>query len=44
MNEHFAELSPKDVKVISEAEKKLCDSTGRCVALVAFDAAEQKKG
>jgi hypothetical protein len=37
MDKTFAELSPKDVKIISEAEKKLCDATGRCVALVAYD-------
>lgn len=37
MYKTFAELSPKDVKIISEAEKKLCDATGRCVALVAYD-------
>lgn len=37
MAKTFAELSPKDVKIISEAEKKLCDATGRCVALVAYD-------
>ncbi len=37
MDKTFAELSPKDVKIISAAEKKLCDATGRCVALVAYD-------
>lgn len=37
MNEKFAEIKPRDMKIISEAEKKLCDSTGKCVALVAFD-------
>ena len=37
MDKTFAELSPKDVKIISEAEKKLCYATGRCVALVAYD-------
>lgn len=38
MDEKFAEIKPQDMKIISEAEKKLCDSTGKCVALVAFDA------
>lgn len=37
MDEKFAEIKPQDMKIISEAEKKLCDSTGKCVALVAFD-------
>ena len=37
MERKFAELKPSDMKIISEAEKKLCKSTGKCVALVAFN-------
>ena len=37
MENSFAELKPQDMKLISEAEKKLCDSTGKCVALVAYE-------
>jgi len=37
MEKSFAVLRPQDMKIISEAEKKLCDSTGKCVALVAYD-------
>ena len=37
MEKSFAELKPHDMKIISEAEKKLCDSTGKCVALVAYE-------
>ena len=37
MEGKFAEIKPSDMKIISEAEKKLCKSTGKCVALVAFD-------
>ena len=36
MEGKFAEIKPSDMKIISEAEKKLCKSTGKCVALVAF--------
>lgn len=37
MEKSFAELKPSDMKIISEAERKLCDSTGKCVAIVAYD-------
>lgn len=37
MKEIFAKLEPCDMKIISEAEKKLSDSTGKQVALVAYD-------
>ena len=37
MEKSFAELKPQDMKIISEEEKKLCDSTGKCVALVAYE-------
>ena len=37
MNEHYTKLSPIDMEILSEAEKKLASSTGKTVALVAFD-------
>ena len=37
MEKTFAQIDPKDMKIISEAEKKLCDATGKCIALVAYD-------
>lgn len=40
MKDKFAQLQSKDMKVISDAEKKLSDSTGKSVALVAYDAEE----
>ncbi len=43
MNEHYARLSPIDMEIISKAEKKLASSTGKTVALVAFDAEEYEK-
>ena len=43
MNEHYTKLSPIDMEILSEAEKKLASSTGKAVALVAFDAEEYEK-
>lgn len=37
MDKAFAELGPKDLKIISEAEERLCAETGKYVALVAYD-------
>ncbi len=36
MQNKFAEISPHDMEIISEAEEKLCKATGRNIALVAF--------
>lgn len=43
MNEHYTKLSPIDMEILSEAEKKLASSTGKTVALVAFNAEEYEK-
>ena len=43
MNEDYTKLSPIDMEILSEAEKKLASSTGKTVALVAFDAEEYEK-
>ena len=32
MNEHYTKLSPIDMEILSEAEKKLASSTGKTVA------------
>ncbi len=37
MDKHYACLQAADMKIISEAERKLSESTGRNVALVAYD-------
>jgi len=37
MEKRYACLQAADMKIISEAEKKLSDATGRNVALVAYD-------
>ena len=31
MNEHYTKLSPIDMEILSEAEKKLASSTGKTV-------------
>ena len=37
MEKNYACLQAQDMKIISEAEMKLSESTGRNVALVAYD-------
>ena len=37
MDKSFAELDPQDIKIISEAEERLCAEAGKCIALVAYD-------
>ena len=34
----YAALSPTDIQIISQAENALCQSTGKAVALIAYDA------
>lgn len=38
MDAKYAALKPEDMKIIMEAEQKLCQATGQCVALVAYNA------
>ena len=37
MQNNFAKLSPEDLKIISEAQEKLNQSSGKAVALVAYE-------
>lgn len=37
MQNNFAKLSPEDLKIISEAQEKLNQSSGKTVALVAYE-------
>lgn len=37
MENNFAKLSPDDLKIISEAQSKLSQATGKEIALVAYE-------
>ena len=37
MHNNFAELSPEEIKIITEAQSKLSDTAGRSIALVAYE-------
>ena len=37
MHNNFAHLSPEDLEIISEAQEKLNKSSGKTVALVAYE-------
>ena len=37
MHNNFAELSPEDMKIISEAQSKLSEASGKAIALVAYE-------
>ena len=37
MHNKFAELSPEDIKIITEAQSKLSDTADRSIALVAYE-------
>ena len=37
MHNNFAELSPEDLKIISEAQSKISKAAGRSIALVAYE-------
>ena len=37
MQNNFAKLSPEDLKIISEAQEKLNQSSGKAVAIVAYE-------
>ena len=36
MQNNFADISPQDMVIISEAERKLSEASGKQIALVAF--------
>ena len=42
MHNNFANLSPGDLKIISEAQEKLNKSSGKTVALVAYEVTERE--
>ena len=37
MHSNLAELSPEDLKIISEAQSKLSEAAGKSIALVAYE-------
>lgn len=37
MENNFAKLSPEDLKIISEAQSRLSQATGKEIALVAYE-------
>ena len=37
MHNNFAHLSPEDLKIISEAQARLSEASGKKIALVAYE-------